>query len=209
MTFVPPVSTEQVMMTIDKIEMVDNQYASSPLWEQDCSHTSVTNRKGRFIYLSELLSSMSSSSSSERIVVDNFKKERGILYSLLEEYSLQNDETRPIEFFDSLLEKNEKSICFEQVKKIFQTAYSKGLMKMANNILLLLSNYDSDDVGDIGVAIVSMALQNKDNLEMQQLSLSLINKWKSRGFERVINNYQVPNDVFLKLKYKKTLSIFR
>lgn len=208
MALVPPVSTEQVMMTIDKIEMVDNRYASSPLWEQDRLTPVSTSREGCLIYLSDVLSNISFSSSSERIVVDNLRKERRILYSLLEDYSLQNDETRPIEYFDALLEKNEKAICFEQVKIIFQTAYSKGLIKMANNILLFLSNYDSDDVGELGVAIVSMALQNKDSFEMQYHSLSLINKWKSKGFERVLKKYQVPNDVFLKMKYKKTLAIF-
>lgn len=209
MALVPPASTDQVMLTIDKIEMVEKRNVSSPLWEKDSLDSCGTSRDGQFIYLSDLLSNIITSSSSERIVVDNLRKERRILFSLLEEYSIQDDEIRPIDFFDELLEKNEKAICFEQIRIIFQTAYSKGLTKMANNVLLFLSNYDHNDVGEIGVAIVSMALQNKDNYEMQNLSLSLINKWKSKGFKRVISHYQVPNDIFLKLKFKKTLSIFR
>lgn len=209
MAFSPQVSTEQVMMAVDNIEMVDNRYTSSPFWEKNFSDAVVTKRESNLIYLSDIMPSVLHSSSSEKIVFDNFRRERRQLYSLIEEYSLENDETRPIVFFDKLLEENDKAMCFEQIKIIFQTAYSKGLMKMANNVLLLLLNYDSDEVGETGVAIASMALQNKDNHEMQSLSLSLINKWKSKGFERVIRTYQVPeNDVFLKMKYKKSLAIF-
>ncbi len=209
MAFVPPVSTEQVMMTIDRIEMVENKYVSSPLWEQNNSVSAETDKGTRLIYQSDFLPNFSSSSSSERIAIDNLRKERRVLYSLFEEYNIQDDETRPLDYFDELLKNNEKAICFEQVKKIFQTAYSKGLMKIANNVLIFLSNYDSDEVGEVGVAIASMALQNKENCEMQYLSLSLINKWKSKEFIRVLKHYQVPDDVFLKMKFRKIMSIYK
>lgn len=142
---------------------------------------------------------------SERIEYkDAMYDVRKELYNLVKETDVEGDDTSVTKFIEDLYEESDYDfgIYIEQLKRIYLSFIKKSEFRYANRVLLVLLSFDKEQVGDYSYYIPCAALK-VENLNIQSTALSMIGKWKVIDLRDQVNAYNVPNDNFIRLKYKK------
>lgn len=149
--------------------------------------------------------SNSLSSSSNIKLNDLLVKQRRVLYEMLSQ-SPFDDDSLPLAFFEEMRSSNDDCLCFGQITKIFLGAYKKKDDSMIVRTLRFMQNFDYDEIGQVGISAVRMALLDSKSLDIQSVALSLVLCWKAEEFRSILSAYHTPKDPFINIKMRKILA---
>ncbi len=147
---------------------------------------------------------LSNSLSSSTVIKfnDMLVLQRRVLYDMLS-HSPIDDDSNSLEFFEEMRSEHDDYQCFGQLTKIFLGAYKKKDESMIVKILRFMQNFSYDEIGQVGISAVRMALLDSKSLDVQSAALSLVLCWKAEEFRIILSAYHAPKDPFINLKMKK------